>query len=85
MYLADYIPANTFSGPAIPKEKKEVPKKTAEEKRPSKTDAGTFTLDPGRFKPDDRSKKHAKKRKGQDWKKARRQQRKHKERSRGSF
>jgi putative RNA 2'-phosphotransferase len=85
MYLADFIPANTFSGPALPKEKKEAPKKTTEEKRPIQTEAGTFTLDPGHFEPDDRSKKQSKKRKKQDWKKARREQRRHKERSRGEF
>ena len=85
IYLADFIPAGTFSGPVLPKEKKEVTKKTTEDSRPFNPDAGTFILDPARYEPDDRPKKQQKKRKEQDWKKERRQQRKHKERSRGSF
>ncbi len=85
LFLADFIPAGTFSGPALPKEKAESAKKAPDESRPFRPDAGTFFLDPARVAPDDRHKESQKKRKDQDWKKERRQQRKHKERSRGSF
>jgi putative RNA 2'-phosphotransferase len=85
LFLADFIPAGTFSGPALPKEKAESAKKAPDEARPFRPDPGTFFLDPTRVAPDDRHKESQKKRRDQDWKKERRQQRKHKERSRGSF
>ena len=85
LFLADFIPAGTFSGPTLPKEKAESAKKAPDEARPFRPDAGTFMLDPARVAPDDRLRESQKKRKDQDWKKERRQQRKYKERSRGSF
>jgi putative RNA 2'-phosphotransferase len=85
LFLADFIPAGTFSGPALPKEKTETAKKAPVESRPHRPDAGSFILDPSRIDPEDRQEHRERKRKEQDWKKDRRQQRKHKERSRGSF
>ena len=85
MYLADFLPAETFSGPALPKEKTVKAPKAPEETRPYRPDAGSFILDPARINPEDRQEQRERKRKEQDWKKERRQQRKHKERSRGSF
>ena len=85
MYLAEFIPAETFSGPALAKEKTENSKKPTTEARSFNPDAGSFLLDPARVDPDDRPNETQKKRKEQDWKKDRRQQRKHKERSRDTF
>ncbi len=85
MYHADFIPADTFSGPALPKEKADTVKKTPTETQTHHPDAGTFKLDPTRIDPEDRQEHRERRRREQDWKKDRRQQRKHKERSRDSF
>ena len=85
IYLTDTLPADTFSGPALPKEKSENTRNSPEEVRPHHPDAGSFILDPLRVDPENRADQGDKRRREQDWKKDRRQQRKHKERSRGSF
>ena len=72
LYLADAIPSGCFTGPPLPKEKPAAAKPAVEPERASRHEAGTFVLDPSRFDP-------ARKHREQDWKKERRQQRKHKD------
>ena len=79
IYLADVIPSGCFTGPPLPKEKPVTVKPAAEPERTSRHDAGTFVLDPSRFDPDSRKSDPTRKRREQDWKKDRRQQRKHKD------
>lgn len=79
LYLADAIPSGCFTGPPLPKEKPAAAKPPVEPERASRQDAGTFVLDPSRFDPDSRKTGPARKHREQDWKKERRQQRKHKD------
>jgi putative RNA 2'-phosphotransferase len=79
LYLADAIPSGCFTGPPLPKEKPAAAKPPVEPERASRQDAGTFVLDPSRFDPDSRKNDPARKHREQDWKKERRQQRKHKD------
>ena len=79
IYLTDFIPADCFIGPPLPKEKPDVRKSepAAEKSRP--TEAGSFTLD--LTEDGDRIAKPGarKKRKEVDWKKDRRKQRRQKQ------
>jgi putative RNA 2'-phosphotransferase len=79
IYLADAIPPGCFTGPPLPKEKPVAVKPVVEPERASRHDAGTFVLDPSRFDPNSRKSDPTRKRREQDWKKDRRQQRKHKD------
>ena len=79
LYLADAIPSGCFTGPPLPKEKPAAAKPAVEPDRASRHEAGTFVLEPSRFDPDSRKKDPARKHREQDWKKERRQQRKHKD------
>jgi putative RNA 2'-phosphotransferase len=79
IYLADVVPSGCFTGPPLPKEKPAAAKPAVEPERASRREAGTFVLDPSRFDPDSRKNDPARKHKEQDWKKERRQQRKHKD------
>ena len=75
LYTAAAIPADCFSGPPLPRERP--PKKPAEAPPPKAVgiSAGSFLLDPT---PPNAS---AQRKPSSDWKKQRRQQRKHKQRS----
>jgi putative RNA 2'-phosphotransferase len=79
LYLADAITAGCFTGPPLPKEKPPAAKPPTEPEKGSRHEAGAFVLDPSRFDPDSRKKDLPRKRREQDWKKERRQQRKHKD------
>jgi putative RNA 2'-phosphotransferase len=79
IYLTDFVPADCFSGPPLPKEKPDARKSepAAEKSRPA--EAGSFTLDLTEDR--DRIAKPGarKKRKEVDWKKDRRKQRRQKQ------
>jgi putative RNA 2'-phosphotransferase len=79
LYLADAIPSGCFTGPPLPKEKPAAVKPAVEDERASRHEAGTFVLNPSRFEPGSRKSDPGRKRREQDWKKDRRQQRKHKD------
>jgi putative RNA 2'-phosphotransferase len=79
LYLAEVIPPGCFTGPPLPKEKPVAAKPAVEPERTSRHEAGTFVLDSSRFDPANRKSDPARKHREQDWKKERRQQRKHKD------
>lgn len=77
LFLADFIPVESLSGPPLPKEKR--PAEKDPPRRSVPTDAGTFQMDPAHIgSADQKARKVKKTRTGKDpaWKKERRQQRK---------
>lgn len=79
LYLADFIPAASLSGPPLPKEKQTVEKEKLALQRTIPSQAGTFPLDPSRIgSPGQMVPKERKgtRKKDPDWKRERRRQRK---------
>lgn len=77
LFAADYIAPGTFTGPPLPKEPPAASQpKVREPSRPA-ADAGSFLVDPRRLSPSDPD--HKNRRKKSDWKRERRQQRRHKQ------
>ena len=79
LFLTDFLPPSTFSGPPLPKEKTDL--KTRERADEIKIDyhPGSFNLDLNRDKTATKSFGAQKKQKGADWKKDRKKLRKQKE------
>ncbi len=79
MYLTDFIPADCFSGPPLPKEKPDArkPEPAADKYRPA--EAGSFTLDLTEDRDRITRPGARQKRKETDWKKDRRKQRRQKQ------
>lgn len=75
LYLADFIPAGTFTGPPLPKERSDSVKAAPTPERKVPTEAGSFVVDPTRFSPDNRKSGVPQKRREAEWKKERRRQR----------
>ena len=82
LYLADYIPAGCLVGPPLPKEKRTAEKEKPAPQRAVPTDAGTFRVDSSRLEsPGRTAPKEKKPSRGRDadWKRERRQQKKHRQ------
>lgn len=80
LYLADMLGAGTFSGPALPKEKPDAAAAKPPSTAPQVKTPGSYYIDP---EPRQAVKNHhspGKRRREPEWKKARRQARRHKER-----
>ncbi len=79
LYLADFIPPGCFSGPPLPREKPESRTKKDNSESRGEYQPGSFQLnpDPGKFLP--KSTGYKKNKKGPDWKKGRKQNRKNNE------
>jgi putative RNA 2'-phosphotransferase len=80
LYLADFIPAGCLSAPPLPKEKRPADKEKEKPRSTVPTEAGTFKMDPARFKVPGQStqkEKGAARKKDPAWKRERRRQKKH--------
>ena len=79
LFLADFIPPGTFSGPPLPKEKTEPKIMEKENSNTTEYLPGSYTVDVIRDKRSPKSFVPKKKQKGPDWKKDRKKLRKQKE------
>ncbi|KPJ77147.1 MAG: hypothetical protein AMJ54_09030 [Deltaproteobacteria bacterium SG8_13] len=75
LFLADFIPAESMSGPPLPREKRPGDKEKSPPQRSVPTEAGTFPLDPSRIGSQGQKgpkEKRGAKKKDPDWKRERR-------------
>lgn len=77
LYTADFVAAGTFTGPPLPKEPPAAARAPVKEPPRPAVEPGSFRMDPQRLVPPGPGK--SERRKDPEWKRQRRQQRKHKQ------